>query len=480
MAMVDQGAAAATSAAIPSLGAVSSLAFDPGFLKVETIDDYLAFASSGKGPVDPRFSIFSKVPDLSPGKDPYPLVLCEFLAYKAALAYQDEDPIRKYLDLNCRRVGVSTYAFFDSKRTKGDTQGYGFVLGDTAFIVMRGTAGLADWIDDATAAMTDSFWVGKKTRTQFAALPPRHLGFARAWDNVLPQVETWVATLPKNIRFCFSGHSLGGALAIIGAHDFARKGRPIAAVVTFAAPQVGGHLFAEDYHEKLGLKSRTLRLESNEDAVPRLKLSGDFQPVGERWLIDKRPMISGMERFWAALLFIAGWSPGKPTENKPAENKGPAPSPKSEEDKRPKSGKAESSADKQAQPEATKPATKTDPRQALLVLVFIAATILVFLLTRKLLIRYQAHGAEKRYALYLTTLSYRRIRELRISDVKLASDAEYDRAFADLNTHLGYIRGLDGKAFATLKDRPVQVTKKLAEKFSLETKDDGGYSAYIW
>jgi len=64
--------------------------------------------------------------------------------------------------------------------------------------------------------------------------------------------------------------------------------------------------------------------------------------------------------------------------------------------------------------------------------------------------------------------------------VKLASDAEYDRAFADLNTHLGYIRGLDGKAFATLKDRPVQVTKKLAEKFSLETKDDGGYSAYIW
>ena len=121
----------------------------------------------------------------------FPLPLCEFLAYKTVLAYESDATIREHFrNKNCRGISEESYCFFDSSRTVGDTQGFGFVIGDTAFIVMRGSASLRDWIDDLTATMTDSSWVAKKTRERVGgADPPRHLGFARAWANVSPKID---------------------------------------------------------------------------------------------------------------------------------------------------------------------------------------------------------------------------------------------------------------------------------------------------
>ena len=290
--------------------------FDACFLHAETISAYLdCVASDAKA--DPRFPLFGWPVNWTDDKGPFPLALCEFLAYKTALAYPNGATIAAHLsecgiDVN----DTGSFAFFDSRtERRGDTQGYGFVMGDTAFIVMRGTVSLKDWADDFMALPTTTPWpfVWKRTLERIGdAKPRRHLGFARAWANVAPQIHKWLEALPGkgfDIKHtCLSGHSLGGALAVMGAFELTRAekkiGPPVAAVVTFAAPTVGGKGFRARYDE-LGLASRTLRLESIEDAVPKMPVYG---PVGRQWLITKRPMIVGRERVWATLLGLAGWT----------------------------------------------------------------------------------------------------------------------------------------------------------------------------
>lgn len=455
---------------------------DACFLTTDLFDDYVKYVSSGGVEPDPRFAILDKAPDWSGGKDQFPLALCEFLAYKSVLAYEDDEAIRKHLaGKNCRGIREDSYKFFDSN-PKGDTQGFGFVMGGTAFIVMRGSASLRDWRDDLTARMTDSSWISKRDKREIGDGPPRHLGFARAWANVLPEVEKWVGALPPDIKqFCFSGHSLGGALAIIGAHDFAAKGRDVVAVVTFAAPKVGAKEFADDY-KNLGLEHRTLRLESDEDAVPWLTLSQRFIPVGIRWEIDRRPMIAGWEKFSAGLLGIAGWTRGTPTKGaKPTGDANAPAATKPTADSKPTTGDAPAPSKPGTTDQAAKPAEQIDAKKGVLVIVAVVAIVVVFLLTRKIIIRYRAHGVAKRYALYLTTLSYRRIRDVRIPDAQSASDELYKRASDDLDTHLSYIRARDGAIYKSVRNRPIRIlTKQMAEKYAKQTGENGGYERYIW
>jgi hypothetical protein len=439
--------------------------FDPCFLTGPTIDDYIKLASGDATVNDVRFRIFSGRPDWS--KDAFSLALCEFLAYKSVLAYAEgKDILANLSNGNCRGIREEHNMFFASEPLGGDTHGFGFVLDETAFIVMRGTASLMDWIYDATALSTTSTWVRKKTRELIGnPSPPRHLGFARAWANVAPQIHQWAQSLPNEIPFCFSGHSLGGALAILGAHDFAKKDRNVAAVITFAAPKVGERDFAKEYEVTLNLKNRTLRLESDEDDVPWVAISRDYTPVGYNWWLDKRPMIGGWEKFWAALLGIAGWTREKPTgDAKPAETKLPAST--GSDKKLEKDGSEQATQERMGEKEQKQ--TAADRNRALQVILVIAASIVIFLVTRKFIIRYRAHSASKRYALYLSTLSYRKIRELRSDD--------YDRASRELDAHLAYIRGKDASIYKDLKNRPIRITKKNAQQF----RNLKGYERYIW
>ena len=425
--------------------------FDACFLHAETISAYLdCVASDAKA--DPRFPLFGWPVNWTDDKGPFPLALCEFLAYKTALAYPNGATIAAHLsecgiDVN----DTGSFAFFDSRtERRGDTQGYGFVMGDTAFIVMRGTVSLKDLADDFMALPTTTPWpfVWKRTLERIGdAKPRRHLGFARAWANVAPQIHKWLEALPGkgfDIKHtCLSGHSLGGALAVMGAFELTRAekkiGPPVAAVVTFAAPTVGGKGFRARYDE-LGLASRTLRLESIEDAVPKMPVYG---PVGRQWLITKRPMIVGRERVWATLLGLAGWT----RKATPAGSDTPPAN-------KPDSGSATSTGSTRAGGNADQktsgPATP-DNKSGLLIIIGVVAAIVIFIATRRIVMRVRAHGVSKRYALYLTTLSYQLIRQHRIKDLSAASEADLALASADLDKHLTCIRGPEGAAYADLR-----------------------------
>ena len=76
---------------------------------------------------------------------------------------------------------------------------------------------------------------------------PRVRPYARAFAQVRDQIETWAKTIPQKGEeppaFLFAGHGIGGALAQLAAYEFVKRGRPIAALVTFGAPCAGGKAF---------------------------------------------------------------------------------------------------------------------------------------------------------------------------------------------------------------------------------------------
>jgi hypothetical protein len=121
--------------------------------------------------------------------------------------------------------------------------------------------------------------------TDFDAMPSAtdlHTGFQKAVDTVLPDILTAINTraAPAQPVF-FTGHSLGGALAIIAASRVAPEpGIQKVFVYTFGSPRTGGTKFFKEYTALLG--NSTFRLIDGTDIVPTvpLPLSGGYRHVG--------------------------------------------------------------------------------------------------------------------------------------------------------------------------------------------------------
>ncbi len=418
-----------------------------------------------------------------------PLQLCEFLAYKAALAYESEDRIRENLEKCCE--GIDHIKFFDSSGSKvTDTRAYAFRFENKAFVIFRGTEGKADWSFNLKDMMTDELGEGRgskrsKLKRKFRDLaeqigdpnPGRHLGFALSWVAVKDDIKAW---LDENGQcpVVVSGHSLGGALALLAAFDFAREfsqenvvaGHNVAGVVTFGAPLVGNGEFAEAYDRLLG--SRTVRLESSGDMVPaimrrwyyrwlyflrkwavnglRPKQGSQFQAVGKGWTFaEEAPLslaaLAGGIRVVQRALQKAAKEMEKKEKEKPSDEE------KSNEMSRESSGgsSAESSGLRDEKSDASKPGDGTDAIGSEVksakdgkgrgvdwgLYVIIAVLLAVFALAVWTYIRRKvfSHDIQQRYALYLSTLSYQQLRQKYGGDLVAANAA--------LDEHLRIVRG---------------------------------------
>jgi hypothetical protein len=112
--------------------------------------------------------------------------------------------------------------------------------------------------------------------TDFEAVPSPtglHSGFDAAVGTVWPKVEAAIANrLTPDEPVFFTGHSLGGALAILAAARAARLKKPPKIVVyTFGSPRNGGIDFFRDYTQQLG--NSTFRLIHGNDIVPTVPLT---------------------------------------------------------------------------------------------------------------------------------------------------------------------------------------------------------------
>jgi triacylglycerol lipase len=106
--------------------------------------------------------------------------------------------------------------------------------------------------------------------TDFEAMPSPddlHSGFDAAVGTVWPAIQPVIESRAAGEPVFFTGHSLGGALAILAAMRAAKLQNPPTIVVyTFGSPRNGGFKFFSDYTPLLG--DTTFRLIHGNDIVP--------------------------------------------------------------------------------------------------------------------------------------------------------------------------------------------------------------------
>ena len=143
-----------------------------------------------------------------------------------------------------------------------------------AALVFRGTCGFEGWLSNLKAIQT--CWPGGgSVHSGFKA------DFLRLWEKI-------EANLSKiDLPLYFTGHSLGGALAILAASVF-----PAKAVYTFGAPKTGDAVFADSLKN-----ARIYRYENDRDiitTVPPSAIPFDFCHVGMSVCL-KDDMRTGLE-----------------------------------------------------------------------------------------------------------------------------------------------------------------------------------------
>lgn len=135
--------------------------------------------------------------------------------------------------------------------------------------------GVRDWVNNAQC---------KLRPIKFGNISVNvHWGFHQTFVSDVGGKEslgTWckreVGGLPKSWDFVITGHSLGGAMATMGALFSATEwGRKPSQVITFAAPSSGGDSFVKAYQDTVGC-DRTLRVISRGDSVDNVM---DYLPL---------------------------------------------------------------------------------------------------------------------------------------------------------------------------------------------------------
>jgi triacylglycerol lipase len=192
-----------------------------------------------------------------------------YLAEASNLAYMNESTGREAFK---NELGLDARLF-----SVGNTQAYLGVNDDHIVIVFRGTEsptsieGLKDWL------LTDAnnFLILPEGRigTDFAAAgvgTRYHSGFMTAladiWDPLFEAAQTEIKS--KDRPLWLTGHSLGGALALLAAWRFLRRTVDVYRIYTFGGPMVGNDAAVKAFDQEL--EGKVYRFVHGPDIVPRL------------------------------------------------------------------------------------------------------------------------------------------------------------------------------------------------------------------
>lgn len=155
---------------------------------------------------------------------------------------------------------------------------------DGVAVAFKGSKEPEDFIQDAKFEMETLAFVRHNAAAPCAAKV--HRGFLEDFDAlnvaVVSQVKTSLQTFARvspQPKIYITGHSLGGALAILCALEFARQKLPVAAVITFGQPRVGNKAFAtiynhtvltprQDFEKFTTLEDITFHVINADDPVP--------------------------------------------------------------------------------------------------------------------------------------------------------------------------------------------------------------------
>jgi triacylglycerol lipase len=174
--------------------------------------------------------------------------VAEVLAEACRVAYLPPyEAVSEFEDLGFKFVDVIA---------DGSMMGYVVTLADNVIVVFRGTDDPGDWIANLNrfVAMTPD--------------GPAHRGFYTAYQPLAPQVVELVRKRGVE-HIWITGHSLGGALAVLCAYDLAEnEGIAVRGLITFGQPMVARPPLTERIEQLLS--SKYVHYANGRDIVPRL------------------------------------------------------------------------------------------------------------------------------------------------------------------------------------------------------------------
>ncbi len=174
------------------------------------------------------------------------------LGEAARLAYADRAGVARQAD----SWGMKSEFIEDSK-----TGTQGFVASDTRAVILafRGTENKC--IQDIAIDVAVRLTPGTFGRV--------HTGFQEAIDSVWERVEVALKTAQtRGQSLWITGHSLGGALAVLAAAKLVDRGKPVYGLYTFGQPRVGDAEFADKMN--IRMQGRMFRYVNYTDVVPRV------------------------------------------------------------------------------------------------------------------------------------------------------------------------------------------------------------------
>ncbi len=176
------------------------------------------------------------------------------LATIAAMSYKDADTVVQ----NMHDRGFGQFHYFD----RGETQAYLVGNAEKMILIFRGTEpkNAQDWITNGQVAKVRA--VGGRVHSGFWQ------GCQAVWSEVESELQRMRTAFAEPPPLFLTGHSLGGALAILAAAQLQRGGHQVDGIYTFGCPRIGDRPFAMQYNRRL--YNCTFRLVNHRDIVTQL------------------------------------------------------------------------------------------------------------------------------------------------------------------------------------------------------------------
>jgi hypothetical protein len=189
-----------------------------------------------------------------------------YLAHASDVAY-----VRAPAAAARERLGLKTLAFLN-KVTR--TRGFLGVCDTHAVLAFRGSdpVTLPNWVTDAVVKLVRCGEYEGRV----------HHGFSSVLRRTWAKVEA-ILDEARDKPLFLTGHSMGGALAVLTACRLAKMGRPPVAIYTFGSPRVGDRAFCAGY------ALPTYRVVNGLDLVPEMPLASmkRLLPEQPRFTNDK-------------------------------------------------------------------------------------------------------------------------------------------------------------------------------------------------
>ena len=176
----------------------------------------------------------------------YNPVISSELIYMSNIAYYPLKDIRAWNCSECKKFNVTDVSLCLTQlkgfeNTTRDMQGFVAYLpkNNTVIVAFRGSVDIKNWIDDFDA-LTMAYPKCSNCRV--------HVGFYQGYMEIAHEIKSQVQLILgkyRDAQIHVTGHSLGGAMAVVAALDLKSTFGKVDHLYTFGQPRVGNQHFAD-------------------------------------------------------------------------------------------------------------------------------------------------------------------------------------------------------------------------------------------